>query len=125
MDATVDSIDSVSPRAAMSTTEPPPVKRASVGRRVFRRVARAITLAFLERAITRVSLDVATTREHLETAESDLMRAGLPPEVRVDVQSDVVNLRHRLDAYLEELAYVVAKRDILLEDDGTCPCRSA
>lgn len=75
----------------------------------YTRVARCIQRAVMDRALHRVGLELATTQQHLDAAEDDLARM-LPPEVMVDVQSDVVELRSRLAALEDEWAYVAGRR---------------
>lgn len=78
----------------------------------YTRVARCVQRAIMDRALHRVSLDLAATQQSLDAAEDDLVRQ-LPPEVLVDVQSDVVDLRSRRAALEDEWGYIMMRRQEL------------
>lgn len=73
----------------------------------YTRVSRCVQRAIVSRALHRVGLELATTRAHLSAAEADMERQ-LPPEVRCDIQRDVVELRGRAAALEDEWVYVAS-----------------
>ncbi len=78
--------------------------------RLYLHVRRSVESCIVERALARVSLELAATTQQLEDAEAALLRRDAPQANRVDIQSDVIDLRGRYMALEDEWAYCMAAR---------------